>query len=94
MKRAMRSWPGLILTLAFGLIACAGNPSTTPKLGPPFIDESHDPEASQRRYAEFFVVCIAPTRKAKPEPPMAPAWCQWTRAADKSIRENNALPRD
>lgn len=61
-----------------------------PDAGPPFIDKVNDAEASARRLAEFDAVCVNPGRQEDPKPPLLPAWCAWTKEANKSIMVNNA----
>jgi len=58
------------------------------------VNVERDLAGSRKRLAEFDVVCVAPTRKDPPEPPMAPAWCAWTMHADKVIRANNVEARN
>lgn len=90
MQSPMRSWPSLVLMLAVGAIACT-TPTTKINLGPEFFDKARDLAGSQKRLAEFDVVCVAPTRLKPPKVAMAPAWCAWTMDADRVIRANNAL---
>lgn len=90
MKHWRKFRPSLLAILAAGWLGCAGAPIEIPDLGAPFVDSTRDAIGTQMRLIEFDVVCVAPTRKDPPEPPMAPAWCAWTQHADRTIRANNA----
>lgn len=94
MKKLLKFWPSLLLIMLAGLTGCAAVCGSKPHLGAAFVDAERDLEGSRQRLAEFDVVCVAPTRKDPPEAAMAPAWCEWTKAADRSIRANNAIARD
>ena len=93
MQKLLRYSLSLLALLILGTSGCGKSYLIIPEIGPAFVDPKRDPDGSDTRLDEFYVVCIAPGKAVPPLPSLAPHWCAWTMQADKIIRANNEKAR-